>query len=389
MSWLASNPDAVSCPHCGASLRRGMLRCRECGGAAEDDFQLAEQVSAEAYTPQCEKCGSALGDDGEECAKCASAMLDELLSSAPTEAAPQGAGRRSRQLDELQASASSESRLRPGTSGSSAERDVVREEKSRPEGRRQRRTSNNADTSMQKKGKSGRGGRRSVDDDAMDFLTAPAEPGSEPDPQPQSQFTRFAQTDTTPESSAPSSPDAAGQAAAALILSLSSTDANLRCQAATALGQLGVSDSISALEPLMADPEIQVRRAVAEALIQLGHPKGESLLAIAERKPAIAKEPPRPRSSKPRKSLSLPRFSFNFMSFDHESLVSAGGPIAGVVLILGGVFLWHSGLLFGPRLDESYRPIKPFYAFWMADPAPPASPAAPKTAEIHGAEMNF
>jgi len=38
----------------------------------------------------------------------------------------------------------------------------------------------------------------------------------------------------------------------------------------------------------MVDPEVEVRRAVAAALVQLGHAKGKTLLEIAERTPAAA-----------------------------------------------------------------------------------------------------
>lgn len=385
MSLLGGSSDSIHCPHCGASMRRGMLRCRECGGAKEDDFQLADEVQASAYVPRCDKCGSPLGDDGGDCARCASAMLDELLSSAPSESALPTGGRRSQQLDALQASPAGASRLRPDAFRPSEGRTAQPRENEKSELRkgRQRRSSSDDDIPVKRKSKAARAGRRDSDDDVMDYLAAPAEPDSERE----SSFSSFVEAETTPDAAPMSTSDAASQASAALTLSLASTDANLRCQAATALGQLGVAEAMSALEPLMADPEISVRRAVAESLIQLGHPKGEALRSIAERKPAVAKEPPRPRTPKPRRNWSLPRFSFDF---DHETLTQTGGPVIGVVVLVLGVFLWHSGILFGPRLDESYRPIKPFYAFWMADPAATAPPAvSPKTAGADGPEMNF
>src|SRR5262249_57330451 len=73
-------------------------------------------------------------------------------------------------------------------------------------------------------------------------------------------------------------------ACTALLASLSTADTALRCEIAAALGKLGDKAALGPLDRFMADPDIRVRRAVAAALLQLGPPKGETLLAIAQRK---------------------------------------------------------------------------------------------------------
>jgi hypothetical protein len=121
-------------------------------------------------------------------------------------------------------------------------------------------------------------------------------------------------------------------ACTALLASLSTADAVLRCEIAAALGKLGDKAALGPLDRFMADPDIRVRRAVAAALVQLGHPKGETLLDVAERKPAaavLAKPPPKPKKS-----------GGGSMNIDPGMLLKIGGGIVAVAVVAGGIWMW-------------------------------------------------
>jgi hypothetical protein len=121
-------------------------------------------------------------------------------------------------------------------------------------------------------------------------------------------------------------------ACTALLASLSTADVVLRCEIAAALGKLGDKAALGPLDRFMGDPDIRVRRAVAAALVQLGHPKGETLLDIAERKPAavaLAKPPPKPKKS-----------GGSSMNVDPGMLLKIGGGIVAVAVIVGGIWMW-------------------------------------------------
>src|SRR5262249_45032909 len=130
-------------------------------------------------------------------------------------------------------------------------------------------------------------------------------------------------------------------ACTALLASLAKADVILRCEIATALGKLGDKQAMGPLERHMGDQDVRVRRAVAAALVQLGHPKGQTLLDIAERKPAkevLATKPaPKPRIS-------------GGSSIDGRTVKIALGAILAVGLAVGAWQLWpksNSGGLYG------------------------------------------
>jgi len=142
----------------------------------------------------------------------------------------------------------------------------------------------------------------------------------------------------SPETADESSTTAVETSAActALLASLNKADALLRCEIAVALGQLGDRDAMAPLERHLGDQDIRVRRAVAAALVQLGHPKGESLLAIAERTPAasmlmMARPVPR----------SRPRMSGG-ATIDGGTLAKFGGAVLAAALAGGGIWYWTS-----------------------------------------------
>jgi len=124
-------------------------------------------------------------------------------------------------------------------------------------------------------------------------------------------------------------------ACAALLASLAAADANLRCEIATALGKLGDKAALGPLERHMGDKDIRVRRAVATALVQLGHPKGETLLGIAERMPAssvlMLANPP----AKIKKSSGG-----GGGSIDQPTLIKVGGGLLAAAVIGGGIWMW-------------------------------------------------
>jgi cytoskeletal protein RodZ len=100
----------------------------------------------------------------------------------------------------------------------------------------------------------------------------------------------------------------------------------------------------------MGDPDIRVRRAVAGALVQLGHEKGETLLDIAERVPAavmiaVAK------SSKPAKKSS----SGGGMNLDPGMLLKAGVGLLAVLLIGGGIWWWMNAPSSPPSKKKSAK----------------------------------
>jgi hypothetical protein len=56
MDGLANGAETMPCPHCGKEMRRGMIRCRECGKAISEgdgDFVL---TGHELKSSQDRKC---------------------------------------------------------------------------------------------------------------------------------------------------------------------------------------------------------------------------------------------------------------------------------------------------------------------------------------------
>jgi hypothetical protein len=125
-------------------------------------------------------------------------------------------------------------------------------------------------------------------------------------------------------------------ACTALLASLAGADAILRIEIATALGKLGDKQAMGPLERHLSDPDVRVRRAVASALVQLGHPKGSTLLDIAERKPA--KEV----LSAAKASRAKPR-ARSGVEIDPGKLKLVAGAVLVIALVAGGAWYMFSG----------------------------------------------
>ncbi len=92
------------------------------------------------------------------------------------------------------------------------------------------------------------------------------------------------------------------------------------------------------LERHMADQDIRVRRAVATALVQLGHPKGETLLEIADRRPAkvvltMAKGSPSPK----------PKRTGGGMEIDGDTAKKLGIAVVAIAIAGGGIWYFMNG----------------------------------------------
>jgi hypothetical protein len=224
-----------------------MIRCRDCRGLLvemDSEFTLASNVAVSTQ-PTCSHCGTAVDTLGDDCPRCAAELLDDLLkgpaeSSAATTSIESKSGIRQR----------SDS-AHPG---------------SRPANSRVPSNSNQADDRL----------RPESHDGEQRTAVATAR--------------RRKRRDIVAASSDTAQGNAVDTSAArlALLALLTDADATLRAEIAVALGKLGDKAAVAPLERHMADPDVNVRRAVAAALVQLGHPKGEQLIEIAERKPAAS-----------------------------------------------------------------------------------------------------
>jgi hypothetical protein len=168
---------------------------------------------------------------------------------------------------------------------------------------------------------------------------------------------------TTPEldrpsaASAASEPDessvpeeAASAACKSLLAALATPDADALCQVVTALGKLGDKSAQGPLERLLINPEIRVRRATAEALIALGHPKGKTLLDIAERKVAALPASAGSSYSKPKAKRSGTPIDWDAMKKPALALVC--------VAVLGGGIWWWQTKPSGPRVAKKVSSAK-------------------------------
>src|ERR1051326_1572997 len=95
MDGLANGVEMISCPHCGQDVRRGMIRCRECGRRVfeipvEGDFALTGHELLPSQDPKCPLCGAVLEHGATDCASCTSALLDQLLRGPETSAPVSG-----------------------------------------------------------------------------------------------------------------------------------------------------------------------------------------------------------------------------------------------------------------------------------------------------------
>lgn len=343
MDGLANGADTITCPHCGEEMRRGMVRCRQCGkspseeaGTGQGDFELTGHELVQAEVHRCALCGAALEPGADDCPSCTSALLDQLLQGPPPDAAasaPQG-------RTAWPSSAAAELRVRRSPAPVENGRASVPARQAAPDAA-QARSRNEAPAKPRAPSTSK--GTKSVSQFTAPTQPAPAseKPAAKaPAPAPEPEYSAPTEEDLV----AGTTPVETSAACTALLASLSKADVILRCEIATALGKLGDKQALGPLERHMVDPDIRVRRAVAAALVQLGHPKGESLLEIAERKPAkavlaAAKPAPKPRVS-------------SGSSIDPKTLKIVLGAILGVAVIGGGVWYFMNS---SPSTPSKYK----------------------------------
>ena len=330
MDGLANGVEMISCPHCGQDVRRGMVRCRECGKpvvdiSVEGDFALTGHELVPSQDPKCPLCGAVLEHGATDCASCTSALLDQLLRGPETSAPVSGphsasspltvasAGLRIRRTVPPDDGPPGVSRLREPLrlseqASAAAEMDPIEEaaaaERSKPAAPKSARSR----SGMSRKDK-------------------PAPPNAPPLAERETTADNLDSATTVVETSS---------ACTALLASLGSADAILRIEIATALGKLGDRQAMGPLERHLSDPDVRVRRAVAAALVQLGHPKGESLLDIAERKPANEV------LSAAKSSRSKPRTAAGG-SIDAATLKLVAGAVLAIAFVAGGAWYMFSG----------------------------------------------
>src|SRR5579863_755463 len=88
MDGVANGADTTVCANCGHEIRRGMLRCRECGQSTVetvveeniDEFVLNGPELLPSQDPKCPLCGAFLEPGTTDCAACTSDLLDQLLN---------------------------------------------------------------------------------------------------------------------------------------------------------------------------------------------------------------------------------------------------------------------------------------------------------------------
>jgi hypothetical protein len=269
-----------------------MVRCRGCGqllAESDEDFELTGHVLVEMSPTTCARCGSVLEPGVRECPTCALMMQLEApplerprRHNAPMESRP--ARRPTADVSHAAEYAMAAAMLSPNPLAGAH--------------------SPAAPEPLKFHGRTETEGSVTRDDAAGN------------------------PTETKPRSAPRVQSPEKGAACIALITSLHTTsNRKLRCEIATALGALGDRQAVVPLERFMTDPDVQVRRAVAAALVQLGHPKGKSLLAIAEKKPAVSREKSRTSSSG--------------AGTDRRTMLTIGGALA-VALVAGGFWMWTS-----------------------------------------------
>src|SRR5260221_9861453 len=95
MDSIANGAETISCPHCGNEMRRGMIRCRECGQSiveTDSEFALTGHELRPSQDPKCALCGAVLEPGATDCAACTSALLDQLLKGPDKSMEPAGMG---------------------------------------------------------------------------------------------------------------------------------------------------------------------------------------------------------------------------------------------------------------------------------------------------------
>lgn len=308
MATLENSAESIPCRHCGSPVRPGMVRCRECGNLlseVDNDFVLSPQIAVPAQ-PKCAHCGMPLEPGIDDCPSCASALLDDLLKGPAEDTEPS-----------VQLPASP----------------AVKKADDRPQPRRSQPPQKPAGPA---KSKAPTKGRSNMEDDPPGLFDDDDAPTTPPVAQPSR--TAPATKSVAEEKASPAGAAVETSAAcAALLASLATADARLRIEIVTALGQLDDKAALGPLEPHLVDQDIRVRRAVAAALVQLGHPKGETLLDIAERKPAAHVLSNPKASTAPRPA---PRRSGGGMSIDGGTVKKLLVAVVVIVAVSGGVWYW-------------------------------------------------
>jgi hypothetical protein len=364
MDGVANGADTTLCTNCGHELRRGMLRCRECGQStveSGDEFelnghQLVPNRESANQDPKCPLCGAFLEPGATDCAACTSDLLDQLLNgsgsnavdssdsnsnpNSPRPASPVGKLHVRRAVH-----VGSQHRSAPGIGPATKLRDVPA-----------RAPQANSPKAKAKSSPAAKAGNKPVSQFAKpaDFEAANQKAVNQHAVEQQNQAAVETTADAEESAADASNTVETSAACTALLASLATADAQLRCGIATALGKLGDKQALVPLERHLSDQDIRVRRAVAGALVQLGHPKGQTLLDIAERKPAAAvledhRAAATPYSApKPRKS------SGGGSSIDPDTLKKVGGAILALAVAGGGVwYFMNSGSSGGARKGKS------------------------------------
>jgi HEAT repeats len=357
MDGFANAAEAMACPHCGVEIRRGMIRCRDCGQSiveTDEDFALNGAQLVESQGPKCALCGAVLEPGSDDCAACTSALLDQLLKgperSEPVAGAQSSTSSPSSGAAKLRVRKASPAAARANPDGGQST-SKLREFTPRaplPETPKTKPTAGSPQPAARKKGPA----------PSAAAPAAPAAPSPVATPAPAAaapEEEESESTTTTVETSA---------ACTALLASLGKADPALRCEIATALGKLGDQGAVAPLERHLTDQDIRVRRAVAGALVQLGHPKGKALLDIAERTPAksmLMMAQPIPKSK--------PRYSGGGSSIDPDMLKKVGGALVVIGAIGGGIWYWMN---MKPTKAKKPKPaVKK-----VVTPAAPATPVS-------------
>ena len=348
MNGYANDADTIACPHCGHEMRRGMVRCRECGKpiaeaepSADGDFELSGHDLIASSDPTCPLCGATLEPGATDCASCTSDLLDQLLKGPGAGGAPVPD---SHSGSPWPSSAASELRVRRAVpAASSAPPAEPSGPEARPEEHQLRprilpKASPKAPAAARPAKPQRKAPAASGEKLRADRVSSPARARMPADPESAEANEEDLTNATTPvETTA---------ACTALLASLAKAEVILRCEIATALGKLGDKAALGPLERHLGDQDVRVRRAVAGALVQLGHPKGETLLDIAERKPAhaVIASGSAASMSKPK-----PRRSSGGGSIDSGTLKLVGGAILGIGIVGGGIWYWMSAPASSPR----------------------------------------
>ncbi|MBS0266257.1 MAG: HEAT repeat domain-containing protein [Planctomycetes bacterium] len=328
MATLENNIDTVPCRHCGSPVRPGMIRCRECRGLlveTEDEFTLAPKIAAMAKA-KCPRCQTPLEPGIDDCPKCASALLDDLLKG-PEEEPVARPFTNSGWIAPPLSNADVRPREAGGSSAERAEFIPLREVPS-PAAAQPEPSIDDAPPGL------------FGDDDEPSAPAAPVAP-QQPTPKKREGSSAGNKSSAGKRRSGAKSAEKeveTSAACAALLASLATaaSDANLRVEIATALGKLGDKEAMAPLERHMTDGDIRVRRAVATALVQLGHPKGQSLLEIAERRPAAA-------TLTMAKGTTVVKPKRSGGSMDSDTLKKVGVGVIAIGLIAGGAWFFLGG----------------------------------------------